>query len=179
MGYPQNADILVVLVCYSTVTNVEIFHTYWNLKDRHKSYFELMKDSSWLTHTQLMGHVYCGYFNSSPPSAAYIQSIRSALVQIMACHLFGTKPLSQPMLGYYWLNPGPILSRGKMSYRNFTVLQWDSIVPPYDMSNLALYIYMSTLALYICISNCIVIIKLLEFGAKIACNWSLLAVGIQ
>ena len=46
-------------------------------------------------------------FNSSPPSAAYMhQWIGSALVQIMACRLFGAKPLSAPMLVYcqldYW-----------------------------------------------------------------------------
>ena len=33
------------------------------------------------------------------------QWIGSALVQIMACHLFGAKPLSKPMLGYCQLNP--------------------------------------------------------------------------
>ena len=44
--------------------------------------------------------------NSSPPSAAYMrQWIGSALVQIMACRLFGTKPLSKPMLGYCLLDP--------------------------------------------------------------------------
>ena len=38
--------------------------------------------------------------NSSPPSAAYLrQWIGSALVQIMACRLFGAKPLSKP----YWV----------------------------------------------------------------------------
>ena len=37
--------------------------------------------------------------NSSPPSAAYMcQWIGSVLVQRMACHLFGTKPLSKPTL---------------------------------------------------------------------------------
>ena len=37
--------------------------------------------------------------NSFPPSAAYMrQWIRSALVQIMACRLFGAKPLHEPML---------------------------------------------------------------------------------
>ena len=36
--------------------------------------------------------------NSSPPSAAYMrQWIGSALVHIMACRLFGTKPLSKPL----------------------------------------------------------------------------------
>ena len=44
-------------------------------------------------------NVWCVF--SSSPSAAYMrQLIGSALVQIMACCLFGTKPLSKPMLGY-------------------------------------------------------------------------------
>ena len=44
--------------------------------------------------------------NSSPPSAAYTrQWIGSALVQIMACRLFGAKPLSEPMLGNCQLDP--------------------------------------------------------------------------
>ena len=30
---------------------------------------------------------------------------RTALVQIMACHLFGAKPLSNPMMYYYQLDP--------------------------------------------------------------------------
>ena len=39
------------------------------------------------------------WFNSSPPSAAYMRHwIGSALVQIMACRLFGAKPLFKPML---------------------------------------------------------------------------------
>ena len=39
--------------------------------------------------------------NSSPPSAAYMRHrIGSALVQIMACRLFGAKPLSKPMIGF-------------------------------------------------------------------------------
>ena len=46
------------------------------------------------------------FFNSSPPSAAYMrQWIESALVQIMVCRLFGVKPLSESMLGYYQLDP--------------------------------------------------------------------------
>ena len=41
-------------------------------------------------------------FNSSSPSTAYMrQPIWSALVQIMACRLFGAKPLSKLVLGYY------------------------------------------------------------------------------
>ena len=50
--------------------------------------------------------------NSSPPSAAYMcQWIGSALVQIMACRLFGDKPLSKPVLGF--------LSKGLLG-TNFT-----------------------------------------------------------
>ena len=44
--------------------------------------------------------------NSSHPSVAYMrQWIGSALVQTMVCRLFGTKPLSESMLGYCLLNP--------------------------------------------------------------------------
>ena len=44
--------------------------------------------------------------NSSPPTAAYMrQWIVSALIQIMACGLFGTKPLSKLMLVYFQLDP--------------------------------------------------------------------------
>ena len=43
--------------------------------------------------------------NSSPPSAAYMRHwTGSALVQIMACRLFGAKPLSKPMLDYHQMN---------------------------------------------------------------------------
>ena len=43
---------------------------------------------------------------SSPPSDAYMRLwIGSALVQIMAWRLFGTKPLSQPILVSYKLDP--------------------------------------------------------------------------
>ena len=42
-----------------------------------------------------------GSFNSSPPKAAYMrQSTRSALFRVMACRLFGTKPLPEPILAY-------------------------------------------------------------------------------
>ena len=44
--------------------------------------------------------------NSSPPSAAYMrQWAQQALVQVMACRLFGAKPLPEPMLAYCQLDP--------------------------------------------------------------------------
>ena len=48
----------------------------------------------------------CVLINLYPPSAAYMrQWIGSALFQIMACRLFGEKPLPKPMLGYCELYP--------------------------------------------------------------------------
>ena len=48
-----------------------------------------------------------GIVNSSPASATYMRQWTwlLALVQIMACRLFGAKPLSKPILGYYQLDP--------------------------------------------------------------------------
>ena len=42
----------------------------------------------------------------SPTGAAYVRRwTASALVQVMACHLFGTKPLPEPILTYCQLDP--------------------------------------------------------------------------
>ena len=46
------------------------------------------------------------WVNSSPPNAAYMRQWTGlALVDIMVCRLFGTKPLSKAMLGYCQLDP--------------------------------------------------------------------------
>ena len=59
--------------------------------------------------------------NSSPPGAAYMrQQIESALVQIMACHLLGAKPLSKPMLSYCQLDPYKQISvKFQSKYKTF------------------------------------------------------------
>ena len=47
------------------------------------------------------------YFNTSPPSAAYMRQWTGpapALVQVMACRLFGAKPLPEPMLAFCQLD---------------------------------------------------------------------------
>ena len=45
-------------------------------------------------------------FNSSPPSATYMcQRTGPSLVQVMACRLFGAKPLPEPKLVYCQLDP--------------------------------------------------------------------------
>ena len=54
-----------------------------------------------ITTTSLRGQ----WVKSFPPSAEYMhQKIGSALVQIMACHLFGAKPSPEPMLLYCQLD---------------------------------------------------------------------------
>ena len=60
--------------------------------------------------------------NSTPPNAAYMyQWIGSTLVQIMACCLFGTKPLSKQMLGYCELDPrGTNFSEILIKIQNFS-----------------------------------------------------------
>ena len=71
-----------------------------NLAIRGKSSFFKVLGCHQTSDTPLM------YLNSSPPSAAYMcQWIGSSLVQIMACRLFGAKPLSKPVLKYCQLYP--------------------------------------------------------------------------
>ena len=46
------------------------------------------------------------HVNSSPPSATYMhQWTGTSLIPIMACHLFGAKPLPEPILTYCQMNP--------------------------------------------------------------------------
>ena len=45
------------------------------------------------------------HINSFPWCRIYASVNWSALVQIMACRLFGTKPLSKPVLGFCQLDP--------------------------------------------------------------------------
>ena len=56
--------------------------------------------------------------NSSPHSAAYMRRwIGSALLQIMVCRLFGTKPLSEQTFRYSQeLSHGPLIYRKKLQW---------------------------------------------------------------
>ena len=60
-------------------------------------------------------------FNPSPPSAAYMRRwTGSALVQVMACRLFGAKPLLEPMLAYCQLDSWEqILVKFKSEFYHF------------------------------------------------------------
>ena len=46
----------------------------------------------------------CCLINSSPPSATFMCQSMLSLVQVMACGLFGAKPLPEPMLAYCQLD---------------------------------------------------------------------------
>ena len=71
-----------------------------NIKDKRNLYAYYV---SW---SQPVMSLPIDVFDSSPPSAAYLrQWIRSGLVQIMACRLFGAKSLSKPAVGYCQLDP--------------------------------------------------------------------------
>ena len=56
--------------------------------------------------------------NSSPQSVAYIRRwIGSALLQILVCRLFGTKPLSEQTFRYSQeLSPGPLVYWNKLQW---------------------------------------------------------------
>ena len=57
-------------------------------------------------HALTWTYIFNNCVNSSPPRATYMpQWTGSTLVQIMACRLFGAKPLSKSMLGYCQLDP--------------------------------------------------------------------------
>ena len=61
------------------------------------------------------------WVNSSPPICAYMhQWTGPALVQVMACHLFGDKPLPEPMLSYCQLDSWEQISLNlKLEFYNF------------------------------------------------------------
>ena len=81
----------------STMRDLNYTFTMSSLRNERnvKSYFDI----SW-------NKLSTARVNSSSLSAAYMrQWLGSALVQIMACRLFGAKPLPKPMLGFCQLDP--------------------------------------------------------------------------
>ena len=61
------------------------------------------------------------WFNSTSPSAAYMHLWTGlALVQVMACHLFGTKPSPEPVLTSNQFHPcEQITVKFKSKYKSF------------------------------------------------------------
>ena len=80
---------------YVVDKTVKIYDNICSYLCRHLLFYRSCKSPTRAHHDGMVG------INESPPNAAYMcQWIGSALVQIMVCRLFGTKPLSKPMLGY-------------------------------------------------------------------------------
>ena len=85
--YWQQPTLLQLMAWYRQATS-HYLNQYW---------YKTNTDTVLCRHMAELGH---NEINLSPSSAAYMrQWIGSALVQIMACRLFGAKPLSKPMLG--------------------------------------------------------------------------------
>ena len=67
--------------------------------------FSLNKLLNTLTGSWWFATLWPSCFNSSTPSAAYMcRWTESALVQVMACRLFGAKPLPEPMFTFCQLD---------------------------------------------------------------------------
>ena len=65
-----------------------------------------LSKSTWLTECSALFCYYCYHYSSLWPSdAIWCQWCQSALVQVMAWCLFGTKPLPEPMMTYCQLEP--------------------------------------------------------------------------
>ena len=59
-----------------------------------------------MTFKEIWYFKYSQHFKSSPPSGTYMcRRTGSTLVQVMAGHLFGAKPLPEPMLTYCQMDP--------------------------------------------------------------------------
>ena len=85
------------------------------------SYFSPLNKSGKLTVFQnIFFQINCMVTSSCPSDAYMCQWIGSVLVQIMACQLFGAKPLSKPMLSYCQLDPKEQTSvKFQSKYKNF------------------------------------------------------------
>ena len=99
----RNCEIIIDMDCL-TPTQCCIFYNARYTTARFGT--SLANLDFYIYHNQLINVQINEVFNSSPPSAAYMRPwIGSALVQIMACRIFGAKPLSKPLLGYCQLQP--------------------------------------------------------------------------
>ena len=59
-------------------------------------------------------------FNLLRPSEVYVwQQTEPSLVQVVACHLFGAKPVSEPMMIYCQLNPKECISMKYLKFKSF------------------------------------------------------------
>ena len=64
-------------------------------------------------------------FGDNTLKCIYKFRTRPSLLQIMACHLFSTKPLPEPMLAYCWFNHWKYISvKFESNYNNFHTIKW-------------------------------------------------------
>ena len=116
---PRNRIYFIQFDEYHLLTTFLLFETnsmpqYWNTRSNCSQLWWSLKywheaTNAWLdiTHTGWQ-YLQVDVMSRSNRlgSAAYMrQWSGSALVQVMACRLFGTKPLPKPMLTYYQLDP--------------------------------------------------------------------------
>ena len=77
---------------------------------------------------------HCMLMNSSPPSATYMrQWTGSSLVQVVACRLFGAKPLPEPMLAYSQLDSWKYISV-KLGILSFSLKKMQLKMPSVKMA---------------------------------------------
>ena len=87
----HTSDMVHLILCYHL--------NCWTEIDTHEHFVALKFENRYIN------DILCKrWFNSSPPSAAYMRQWIRTLVQIMACRLFGAKPLPEPMLVYCQLD---------------------------------------------------------------------------
>ena len=122
LSYRGTPKLLTGLVCIDaqrsaqTYTDSLLFVIFWKQSHQEANYIVVIGYNRLVSRRRSVFYVWWKkvtirhiIFNTHPhplPSAAFMrQWIGLALGQIMACRLFGAKPLSKPMLGYCQLNP--------------------------------------------------------------------------
>ena len=96
----------------------------------------MMTDSGPFIYIYIYIYIYISINSSAAPSATYMrQGTGSPLIEVMACRLFGNKPLPDATLPYYELDPlGTDLSEilkisenikiEKTKYETFQLSKW-------------------------------------------------------
>ena len=112
---------MFVTGCTASCQNDNIWCSQWNTIHQHDGIsFSMYPKIKYTTRTR---QTVCLLLPLThlPPSATYMrQWPGSALVQIMACRLFGAKPLPQPVLTYQQLDPyEPISLKFKSQFKHY------------------------------------------------------------
>ena len=126
-----NADLLLIGLLGTSFSEISIGILSFSFKKMHLKMLSaktaaILSRGRWVKEyhsgTCIMLCIYCiTTIHSSPPSAAYMHWwTGSALVMVMASCLFGAKPLPEPLLTYWLLDPYEQTSvKFKSKYKNF------------------------------------------------------------